>query len=721
MAIQPQTPYKEYDANGVTTSFALEFDCEKKDHLIVTVDGIDQPVETWSLNSGHIVFASAPAACKKIEIKRNTPYSRSTNFQVYDNSFRPGPVNMDFDRIWLKLQELGVADMLLKIYVDQLHSEQKNYIDQQDNQRNSYFENLIDQQSVSLQQLDSFYNYLMSRIAAIAVEKGWDANFVADSSGRNQQQINDDFANVKNWGAIGDGTLHTVREWFDSGKYSSLQHIQVKYPHVTSLDDSIDWAAIQKALNTGKDVVSPKGNFVLGEKSLYAKTSGQNIQLSTIQMDASLGKACLHVGASDENGTRFRVAGGAIKGRFRGVGDRANNSCGLNLVDCTQFTITPDAQGFYAGIGLTNTCYANTIITPYLIKNTYGIANLHADGDLQGSIVVGGRIEQNQKEGIKSSTVNTTFSGTVIEGNGLWDGGTGETPEVTVLGSSVSGAVTFQGCYLESLNGKSAQGIIEIEQGATRHVFINGGHYFGGVANKGNIVVVNINSPASSVVSVQITGAYVNDVKNYARGVISGNSQVSIMNCMPREPLVVWQDVTVGIGNPLIQQFDRTYWYTNQNIRPRAITASGPITCTDLTATGTATAAYFIGTSNIIGLSAFNGFYQLRHKKQDATSLTPIVALSSELPEGANYLLEIKAVGRATATESHTFKASLLINRPAGQAPIIAWQDIEKNSKTGQTLVFSINSNNNLVVTATAGAPLNGYIYRFFEHRYMQA
>ena len=36
MAVQEQTPYIEYTANGAVTGFALDFDCESKDHLIVS-------------------------------------------------------------------------------------------------------------------------------------------------------------------------------------------------------------------------------------------------------------------------------------------------------------------------------------------------------------------------------------------------------------------------------------------------------------------------------------------------------------------------------------------------------------------------------------------------------------------------------------------------------------------------------------------------------------
>ena len=104
MAVQEQTPYIEYTANGVATSFALEFDCENKDHLIVTLDGDEPPVGEWSLIGGAVVFIAAPASGSIVAIQRNTPFSRSTDYQSYNNSFRPGPVNEDFDAIWFKLQ-----------------------------------------------------------------------------------------------------------------------------------------------------------------------------------------------------------------------------------------------------------------------------------------------------------------------------------------------------------------------------------------------------------------------------------------------------------------------------------------------------------------------------------------------------------------------------------------------------------------------------------------
>lgn len=142
-----------------------------------------------------------------IEVTRATVAERATTYATYNNTFRPEVLNKDIDRIWLRIQELGVADELLKIYTDRLHIEQKSYVDNQDqaikqivadlrnyvnqqdnslstnindlkayvdtqdNNRNNYFTDLIQKQGVSLQQLNSFYNHLMQRISTIAVDK----------------------------------------------------------------------------------------------------------------------------------------------------------------------------------------------------------------------------------------------------------------------------------------------------------------------------------------------------------------------------------------------------------------------------------------------------------------------------------------------------------------------------------------------------------------------
>lgn len=128
MAVPEQTPYKEYTANGVTTSFPLEFDCDNQDHLIVTVNDIEPENGQWSLINGAVVFLLAPANQAKIIIQRNTPLERNTDYQTYNNSFRPQPVNKDLDRIWWKLQELWVQVSLLWAQIGLLWSGLKNEI-----------------------------------------------------------------------------------------------------------------------------------------------------------------------------------------------------------------------------------------------------------------------------------------------------------------------------------------------------------------------------------------------------------------------------------------------------------------------------------------------------------------------------------------------------------------------------------------------------------------
>ncbi|WP_216071039.1 hypothetical protein [Acinetobacter lwoffii] len=186
MAVPEQTPYIEHTGNGITTSFALGFQCETKDHLIVLIDDIEPPIATWSLTGGNVIFTTAPAAGKKITLQRNTPFSRTTDYQSYNNSFRPPAVNKDFDWIWWKLQELGVADWILGNRISAL----KNYVDRKDDELKAYLMEEIRKQGVALDQLDEYYNYLMERLAQIAVDKGWDASFVVDGD-KTQKELND--------------------------------------------------------------------------------------------------------------------------------------------------------------------------------------------------------------------------------------------------------------------------------------------------------------------------------------------------------------------------------------------------------------------------------------------------------------------------------------------------------------------------------------------------
>lgn len=113
MSVPVQTPSKEYIANGTTTAFPLEFNCDKAEYLIVTLNGEEAPVGSWTLANDTVTFNVAPVNGVVVNLQRNTPFQRTTNYQLYDNSFRPSAVNKDFDLIWWKLQELGYRDQVI--------------------------------------------------------------------------------------------------------------------------------------------------------------------------------------------------------------------------------------------------------------------------------------------------------------------------------------------------------------------------------------------------------------------------------------------------------------------------------------------------------------------------------------------------------------------------------------------------------------------------------
>lgn len=286
MAVPEQTPYKEYTANGVTTSFPLEFDCENQDHLIVTVNDIEPENGQWSLINGAVVFLIAPANQAKIVIQRNTPLERNTDYQTYNNSFRPSAVNKDFDWIWLKLQELGVADWILsnrindlRTYVDKQDNvlqdnidSLKNYVDDKDDELRNYLLNAIQEQGVALDQLEEYYSYLMQQLAQVAIDRGWAASFIVSADGSTQQEIND-FGGAK-WRnkPLGYDIGSTVK--LDNGDIvKSTIDGNVNDPNV----DMTGWASIQElSIESIADMLAienPRDGVRVFVKGYYAATN----------------------------------------------------------------------------------------------------------------------------------------------------------------------------------------------------------------------------------------------------------------------------------------------------------------------------------------------------------------------------------------------------------------------------------------------------------------
>ena len=180
MPVQEAIPHSEAIGNGVSKSFALGFPCEKKESLKVKINEIEVSTEHWFLNQNTVIFNTAPETNVLIQFERSTKAIRTTDYATYNDSLRGDVLNYDFDRIWWKLQELGLSDWLLRQHVDRKDDELRAYLMEETRK-----------QGVALDQLDEYCNYLMQRLAQIAVSRGWDASFIADAGGSTQQDIND--------------------------------------------------------------------------------------------------------------------------------------------------------------------------------------------------------------------------------------------------------------------------------------------------------------------------------------------------------------------------------------------------------------------------------------------------------------------------------------------------------------------------------------------------
>lgn len=122
MTVTAQTPITSATGNGVTTAFAFNFYAAAAADLLVEIDGVAKTLNvdytvTGAGNQagGTVTFTAPPASGAPVVISRQTSESRSTDYQTAGD-FRANPtVNLDFDRPWLRLQEIS-AKLLRGIF-----------------------------------------------------------------------------------------------------------------------------------------------------------------------------------------------------------------------------------------------------------------------------------------------------------------------------------------------------------------------------------------------------------------------------------------------------------------------------------------------------------------------------------------------------------------------------------------------------------------------------
>jgi hypothetical protein len=110
MTVGAETPINTYTGNGSTTVFGYTFRVEAQSELKIYFDEVEQ-TSGFSVSGigdnggGSVTFSTAPGNGVVILFLREMPTSRGTDYQS-SGDFRADTVNEDFDRIWLKLQEI---------------------------------------------------------------------------------------------------------------------------------------------------------------------------------------------------------------------------------------------------------------------------------------------------------------------------------------------------------------------------------------------------------------------------------------------------------------------------------------------------------------------------------------------------------------------------------------------------------------------------------------
>ncbi|HFX6352709.1 DUF2460 domain-containing protein [Acinetobacter baumannii] len=474
MAVPEQTPFIEYTANGTTTVYPLTFDCDKSEYLIVSLDGEEAPVGSWTLTGGSITFNSAPANGVLITIKRNTPFRRTTEYQSYNNSFRPSPVNKDFDLIWWKLQELGVTDSLtdedvknLNIYVDSLNEETRNdffdKLGQLEQNTNAMLEEAIANGAVSalaittvnsLSDLDDLnkwdgrtvyvknvanFRYSASQAAWVLASNSSEA-LVDPFTGNNQKDIND----------LSAFKLVSIFDFMTMDQFKTWKSNQETFNVTFALQAALNAPGISECLlPSGKFLYSgvycDKHNF-----KLYSNAGAILLSDDSANVAFHIAKFSEYIQGVQLDGLVFQGNANTLRGVQLGSGNKAAIFTKIRNCTFTGFS-KDDACDIYLGsvqeLDIQDTRSWNGNIGIYKAADGYGTSTrIHGKKGYFG---------RHNKHGIKmDGQIDDIYvQDSIFEGNGL------EAIYINDTAFKVTQGVTMhiQNAYFES-NGNSGAG-----------------------------------------------------------------------------------------------------------------------------------------------------------------------------------------------------------------------------------------------------------------------
>lgn len=107
MTVQNTIPYEKYITNGSDSIYTLSYYVEDKDNLLIKLNDtvVSKNEYSYIKSSNAVQFNTTLSANQKLEIFRKTKLERTTNYESFNNTFRPEVLNNDLDKIWLNLQE----------------------------------------------------------------------------------------------------------------------------------------------------------------------------------------------------------------------------------------------------------------------------------------------------------------------------------------------------------------------------------------------------------------------------------------------------------------------------------------------------------------------------------------------------------------------------------------------------------------------------------------